>query len=97
MLFQRQDIPFFVMGADKLEKGLRPMVRHSQMLSNGTSRARNKTKLTYPKFQRFFQRELDLNLLFFKVFFPRIAVHEEMDQLILSASAPRATSAVSST
>lgn len=85
VLFQRQDIPFFVMGADKNEKGLRPMVRHSQMLSNGALSSAEQSEATYPKFQRFFQRELDLNLLFFKVFFPQIAAHEEMDQLILSA------------
>lgn len=85
VLFQRQDIPFFVMGADKSEKGLRPMMRHSQMLSKGALSPEEQIEGTYSKFQKFFQRELDLNQLFFKVFFPRIAAHEETDQLVLSA------------
>lgn len=84
VLFERRDIPFFVMGADKTEKGPQPLVRHGQILNN-QSPGRERQDPSWSKFENFLQRELDLNLLFFKVFFPRLSTYPERERLILSA------------
>ncbi|HEY0480571.1 MAG TPA: hypothetical protein VGD37_23805 [Kofleriaceae bacterium] len=84
VLFERRDIPFFVMGADKTEKGLQPLVRHGQILKNQSSE-RDRQDPSWSKFENFLQRELDLNLLFFKVFFPRLSTYPARERLILSA------------
>ncbi|WP_223645810.1 hypothetical protein [Corallococcus sp. EGB] len=84
-LFQRLDIPFFVMGADKTEKGKKPLERHSKVIQQIAFTEEERRDETFPKFENFLQRELDLNALFLKTFFPALARLDENSQLIMSA------------
>ena len=84
-LFQRSDIPYFVMAGDKSEKGPGPMVRHSEMIRKGQLSKAEIHKGSVDKFQKFFDREIDLHSLFFQTFFPDLAQFDAPSQLILSS------------
>jgi len=82
-LFRRKAVPYYVMAADKSEKGKYPMLRHSNVLKS--RRIEDDDQGDYDKFESFIGQEFNLNKLFLETYFPQLKLLDLHDQLLFSS------------